>query len=439
MDHLRSLDKEKSKAFLELQSQLHRYLSESPSDRGPQAANSPNNADSDSPSGPSHYFAHAPAALSSWPIPAPFASQSAANLTGININQTLTELYRNGLMADLSPIGTDMAIPNIYDHLPHLLRNQKALSPVVRISKNRRHVHMTIGIPTIKRPKVSYLITTLRSLIDNLQPSERSELLIVVFFAELTGLTEFISEQVAVIYNEFPDAINEGLLEIVVPSPAFYPDLDSIPPTFDDPPDRMKWRTKQNLDYCYLMMYCQNRATYYMQLEDDVITKPGYFDKIKEYIRKQSSATWYLLEFSSLGFIGKMFRSSDLSLMIDFLLMFHKEKPADWLLDHIFYVRLCNPEKSPKQCQQTKNQYRLLYKPSLFQHIGVHSSLKGKVQKLKEKDFGKQPMHKAHTDNPAAEITTSLKTYQKYTLEAAYKGETFFWGLLPQPGDWIKL
>jgi len=118
--------------------------------------------------------------------------------------------------------------------------------------------------------------------------------------------------------------------------------------------------------------------------------------------------------------------------------MFHKEKPADWLLDHIFYVRLCHPEKSPKQCQQTKNQYRILYKPSLFQHIGVHSSLKGKVQKLKEKDFGKQPMHKAHTDNPPAEVTTSLKTYQKYTVEAAYKGETFFWGLLPQPGDWIK-
>jgi alpha-1,3-mannosylglycoprotein beta-1,4-N-acetylglucosaminyltransferase A/B len=436
MDHLRSLDKEKSKAFVELQSQLNRYLSDPrPSDDDLESRRRLANAYSDN-----NMNVESAASINSWPIPAPFSSQSAAaNLSGININQTLSELYRHGLVADLSPIGADLAVPNIYDHLPHLLRNQKALSPVVRISKNRRHVQMTIGIPTIKRSKVSYLITTLRSLIDNLQPSERSEVLIVVFFAELNGLTEFITEQVATIYNEFPDAIKEGLLEILVPAAAFYPDLDAIPPTFDDSPERMKWRTKQNLDYCYLMMYCQNRATYYMQLEDDVITKPGYYEKIKEYIRKQSSTPWYLLEFSSLGFIGKLFRSSDLSLMIDFLLMFHKEKPADWLLDHIFYVRLCNPEKSPKQCQQTKSQYRLLYKPSLFQHIGVHSSLKGKVQKLKEKDFGKAAMHKAHSDNPPAEVTTSLKTYQKYTVESAYKGETFFWGLLPQPGDWIKL
>jgi len=38
-------------------------------------------------------------------------------------------------------------------------------------------------------------------------------------------------------------------------------------------------------------------------------------------------------------------------------------------------------------------QHWFLHKPSLFQHIGVHSSLKGKVQKLKEKDFGKTGMH----------------------------------------------
>ncbi len=61
------------------------------------------------------------------------------------------------------------------------------------------------------------------------------------------------------------------------------------------------------------------------------------------------------------------------------------------------------------------------------------------VQKLKEKDFGKQQMHKPHPDNPAAKVSTSLKVYQKFTLDRAYKGETYFWGLLPQANDWLKV
>lgn len=174
-----------------------------------------------------------------------------------------------------------------------------------------------------------------------------------------------------------------------------------------------------------------------MQLEDDVVTKPGFYQTVKDFILKQSAADWFLLEFSSLGFIGKLFKTVDLPKMVDFLLMFYKDKPVDWLLDNILYVRLCHPEKSPKVCQETKNKFRIRLKPSLFQHVGTHSSLKGKIQKLKEKDFGKATLHKPHS-NPPASVTTSLKTYQKYTLEAAYTGDNFFWGLLPQPGDWVK-
>ena len=49
--------------------------------------------------------------------------------------------------------------------------------------------------------------------------------------------------------------------------------------------------------------------------------------------------------FSSLFVSGKLFKSSDLNLVVEFFLMFHKEKPIDWLLDHILYVKVCNPEK----------------------------------------------------------------------------------------------
>lgn len=42
---------------------------------------------------------------------------------------------------------------------------------------------------------------------------------------------------------------------------------------------------------------------------------------------------------------GKMFRTRDLPMITGFFLMFHKDKPIDWLLDHILWVKVCHPEK----------------------------------------------------------------------------------------------
>ncbi|KAJ8297585.1 hypothetical protein KUTeg_024116 [Tegillarca granosa] len=64
------------------------------------------------------------------------------------------------------------------------------------------------------------------------------------------------------------------------------------------------WRTKQNLDFSFLMLYARNRGAYYVQLEDDVISKPGYFSIMKTYAERQTGDDWILLEFSTLGFIG---------------------------------------------------------------------------------------------------------------------------------------
>ncbi len=53
---------------------------------------------------------------------------------------------------------------------------------------------------------------------------------------------------------------------------------------------------------------------------------------------------------------------------------------------------------------------------------------------LQDKDFGKTPMHHAHL-NPAAEVSTTLKVYQRFSLDRAYMGETHFWAFLPHGGD----
>jgi len=40
------------------------------------------------------------------------------------------------------------------------------------------------------------------------------------------------------------------------------------------------------------------------QLEDDVITKPGYLTLMKDFVLSQKMNDWILLEYSHLGFIG---------------------------------------------------------------------------------------------------------------------------------------
>lgn len=47
-------------------------------------------------------------------------------------------------------------------------------------------VSLVLGIPTVKRQKQSYLVSTLNSLLYDLSPSEREDTVIIVFVAEVT-------------------------------------------------------------------------------------------------------------------------------------------------------------------------------------------------------------------------------------------------------------
>ncbi|KAM4803571.1 LOW QUALITY PROTEIN: alpha-1,3-mannosyl-glycoprotein 4-beta-N-acetylglucosaminyltransferase A-like [Urocitellus parryii] len=326
-----------------------------------------------------------------------------------------------------------LQVPTIYYHLPHLLQNEGSLQPAVQIGNGRTGVSIVMGIPTVKREVKSYLIETLHSLIDNLYPEEKLDCVIVVFIGE-TG--RYVHSVVANLEKEFSKEISSGLVEVISPPESYYPDLTNLKETFGDSKERVGWRTKQNLDYCFLMMYAQEKGIYYIQLEDDIIVKQNYFNTIKNFALQLSSEEWMILEFSQLGFIGKMFQVPDLTLIVEFIFMFYKEKPIDWLLDHILWVKVCNPEKDAKHCDRQKANLRICFRPSLFQHVGLHSSLSGKIQKLTDKDYMKPLLLKIHV-NPPAEVSTSLKVYQGHTLEKTYMGEDFFWAITPIAGDYI--
>ena len=53
-------------------------------------------------------------------------------------------------------------------------------------------VSIVLGVPTIKREKISYLTETLRSLIDELSVEEKEDCLIVLFIAEVINFLYLI-------------------------------------------------------------------------------------------------------------------------------------------------------------------------------------------------------------------------------------------------------
>ncbi|XP_041360411.1 alpha-1,3-mannosyl-glycoprotein 4-beta-N-acetylglucosaminyltransferase B-like [Gigantopelta aegis] len=352
----------------------------------------------------------------------------------VQLNRTLEDMLL-ATKTNMSGFVGTIHLPSIFTHLPHLSGHPESMRPAFKMSKNRYGVSIVMGVPTIKREKISYLTETLRSLIDELNAEEKEDCLIVLFIAEPWDLN-YVKDLGNKVHSLFRDHIQSGLLEVIAPPAGFYPDLEHLKESFGDTKTRVRWRTKQNLDYSFLMLHARSRGVYYVQLEDDVIAKPGYLSIMKSFAHQQKIDDWMLLEFSALGFIGKMFKSADLPYVVEFFLMFYADKPIDWLLDHLLMVKVCNPEKDLKHCGRMKLAVRRRFKPSLFQHVGVTSSLKGKVQKLKDKDFGKLGLFRAHV-NPSATLSTSLHTYKKYQLFKAYVGETFFWATNPSEGDII--
>jgi len=95
-------------------------------------------------------------------------------------------------------------------------------------------------------------------------------------------------------------------VDIIAPTPEFYPDFSKLRLTLGDSKNRVSWRSKQNLDYAFLMMYCQPKGSFYVQMEDDIITKPQFHTIMKNTALQMiaNGQEWLILDFGELGFIG---------------------------------------------------------------------------------------------------------------------------------------
>ncbi|XP_038216612.1 alpha-1,3-mannosyl-glycoprotein 4-beta-N-acetylglucosaminyltransferase A-like isoform X2 [Zerene cesonia] len=323
----------------------------------------------------------------------------------------------------------------VYQLLPHLMKDPNSLKPAFHMKADRGLARFVIGIPTVRRDKESYLMITLKHLIEGMREEDQKDSVIIIFVGETDLL--FVIDIAKQIEAKYPKHVKNGMIEVLSPSASYYPNFDSVPLTLGDSAKRVKWRTKQNLDALYLMAYGQTKGTYYLMIEDDIIAKKRFMQEIKQFTASISVSVpnWFFLEFCSVGGIGKLFKSSDLVHFITYVQLFYYNMPIDWLLESYLADRVCTIDKTSNACGKNKMQVRPKYKSSLFEHIGLYSSLKGKIQKVKDPKFGALPNHFGHKNPPLERLFCDIEAHAEHSLERAYNGETFFWGITPKKGS----
>nr|XP_012639289.1 alpha-1,3-mannosyl-glycoprotein 4-beta-N-acetylglucosaminyltransferase-like protein MGAT4D [Microcebus murinus] len=285
----------------------------------------------------------------------------------------------------LSKLSKNEAVPNTFEDLkfflPHL-RKEGRIYPDVVIGKGKTGVSFALGIPTVSRGNYTYLKQTLTSILSRMTPSEEKDSVVIVAIADSNE--DYLQYVVRMITKKFKRQVKSGSLEVISIPTFLYPNISNAKQLTEDSQKTQSRKVKQVLDFCILMLYAQPKAMYYLQLEDDIIAKKMYLTKITDFVHNITSNNWVYIEFSILGFIGKLFRCEDLPGFVRFFLMFYKEQPIDLLMEYMFQIKMCDPVDSFDNCKELQKQIRIQYKPSLFQHVGTHSSLSGKEQRYND-------------------------------------------------------
>lgn len=259
-------------------------------------------------------------------------------------------------------------------------------------------------------------------------------MVLVLFLADFD---EKYRQEVGVfLYNKYKEFVDSGFIQMIKAPRSFYSNFDVLNIKDKVSYSKARWRSKQNYDFAFNMLYSQSLSEYYLQLEDDVIAVPNYFQSIRDFISendRQHRSGWVCLEFCSLGFIAKLYHTFDLEKLSQMLMLFHSEHPNDVTYLH-FNALMFQKD-------------RIIRKPTLFDHKGLRSSLRHKLNSLQDPMFGGDPNEdenkepdvlasRPRRNYPPAKLSTTLKQYETYTPQKFYEGEEeIFWSMNPTKGD----
>ncbi|KAM4572424.1 alpha-1,3-mannosyl-glycoprotein 4-beta-N-acetylglucosaminyltransferase C-like isoform 1-T2 [Odontesthes bonariensis] len=332
------------------------------------------------------------------------------------------------LEAEKRQLGDTLIHPSNSERYVHTFRDLSNFSGSINVTYRYlagiplpRKKYLTIGLASVKRKKGNYLLETIKSIFDQSSYEELKEIVVVVHLADfdLVWCENLVQEM----NRKFAHHIIAGRLLVIQTPEEYYPSLDGLKRNYNDPEDRVRFRSKQNVDYAFLLNFCTNLSDFYMMLEDDVRCSRNFLTALKKVITSREGSYWVMLEFSKLGYIGKLYHSRDLPRLAHFLLMFYQEMPCDWLLIH-FRGLLAQKDV-------------IRFKPSLFQHMGYYSSYKGAENKLKDDDFEEDSID--IPDNPPASLYTNINVFENYDATKAYSSivDEYFWGKPPCTGDFF--
>ncbi|XP_058525702.1 alpha-1,3-mannosyl-glycoprotein 4-beta-N-acetylglucosaminyltransferase-like protein MGAT4E [Ochotona princeps] len=265
--------------------------------------------------------------------------------------------------------------------------------------QRRRKTWLTVGLSTVSQQDQKNLLYTLFNLFHSVSKAERKRLTVLVHLAhpDLAVLRDTV-EHMSRLFS--PQILAGQLLVIHAPADV-YPAVD-----------KQDWDyggqeySKQNVAHAFLMSFATNFSDYFLLLGDNVFCAPNFITHIHSKVTALKSHPWALLEFSNMGFLGKLFRSRDLPLLAHFLLLFHKEKPLDRMISHF---RSLLGQDHP-----------ILSQPFLFYHRAYHPITGNEAV----------PKHSPpdRPNNPPAAVYTNMKVFTvHFPWEAYTLDESFFW------------
>ncbi|KAM5237791.1 alpha-1,3-mannosyl-glycoprotein 4-beta-N-acetylglucosaminyltransferase-like protein MGAT4E [Ctenodactylus gundi] len=261
---------------------------------------------------------------------------------------------------------------------------------------------MTIGISSVSQQDPYSLLYTLASLYQASSAAERKRLTVLVHLAD-SDLT-WLKDTTAHISRLFSPQILAGQLLLIHVPPEAYPTVSGI----QDKAYKAEIYSKQNVNHAFLMSFATKLSDYFLLIGDNVFCAPNFVTQIYSEVTTMKHTQWVLLEFSNMGFIGKLFHSKDLPLLAHFLLLFHKDKPLDRLIRHF---RTLLVQEKP-----------ILYRPFLFYHRLSHPNFDGNM------DTEVQQRNISGPSNPPGSVFTDMSVsdvhfpWEAYTLD-----ESFFW------------
>ena len=249
----------------------------------------------------------------------------------------------------------------------------------------------------------------------------------MIFLADFDEAAKFAT--LTKLSNRFRKYIDQGFIRVIFAPSEFYPALSNVKTKFGDNPQRIFWRSKQNVDFAFLMCYCHGHSQYYLHLEDDVLPAPSFYPKLRDFISSVKT-NWPILDAAFMGHVAKIYHANDLENLATYFYLMYDEMPVDWLIAFWRKIKYDGPYHQD-----------FIFPPaSLFQHIGSRSSLaenKGRnTSASREKYFDKYDL-KYKGLNPSATVSSQMTSSYGHPQDAYNKGYGYFWTKNVKKDDFI--